>query len=282
MAYESDAAIEDAPLENPPLENRLGENARTEEDAALAEAARSLNARLHGAPPQAVLAQALTAYRGRIALVSSFGAESAVLLHMAAQIDPATPVLFLDTGQLFGQTLDYRKTLAKRLGLSDVRDLRPAYTDLAIVDPKADLWRSDTEACCRIRKVAPLDLALGDFDAWITGRKRFQSATRAHLPVVEASPGAQAMGAEGRGRLKLNPLAAWGRAELEDYAAAHDLPAHPLTAFGYPSVGCWPCTKPVETGGDARSGRWAGSEKTECGIHTARPGALGEEVGGGI
>jgi phosphoadenosine phosphosulfate reductase len=130
--------------------------------------------------------------------------------------------------------------------------------------------------------VAPLDLALGDFDAWITGRKRFQSQTRASLPIVEASPGLQKGGLHGRGWLKFNPLAAWGRAELDAYAAAHALPAHPLTAFGYPSVGCWPCTKPVETGEDLRSGRWAGSEKTECGIHTSPPVGAGQDVGGGI
>jgi phosphoadenosine phosphosulfate reductase len=267
MAYESDTLVENAPIgqANGP-------------DAGLKGVARTLNAQLVGASPQAVLAQALRLYKGRIALVSSFGAESAVLLHMTAAIDPATPVLFLDTGQLFGQTLDYRKTLAKQLNLSDVRDLRPAYANLATLDPKADLWRRDTEACCQIRKVAPLDLALGEFDAWITGRKRFQGQTRAHLPLVEASPGVQGEG----GRRKFNPLAAWGRDELDAYAAAHALPAHPLTAFGYPSVGCWPCTKPVESGGDVRSGRWAGSEKTECGIHTPRPGALDQDVGGGI
>jgi phosphoadenosine phosphosulfate reductase len=261
MAYESDTVVEPARIEDV-----------RGEDARLDEVARTLNARLHGASPEAILAEALTAYGGRIALVSSFGAESAVLLHMTAAIDPATPVLFLDTGQLFGQTLDYRKALAKRLGLSEVRDLRPAYADLATRDPKADLWRTDTETCCQIRKVTPLNLALGEFDAWITGRKRFQSQSRAHLPIVEAN----------QGRLKFNPLAAWGRAELDAYAAAHDLPAHPLTAFGYPSVGCWPCTKPVENGEDLRSGRWAGSEKTECGIHTPRSGAAGEDVGSGI
>jgi phosphoadenosine phosphosulfate reductase len=261
MAFESDTLVEDAQVDEAHVE-----------DVSLEDAARALNARLHAASPQSILAEALTAYGGRVALVSSFGAESAVLLHMTAAIDPATPVLFLDTGQLFGQTLDYRKSLAKRLGLSDVRDLRPAYADLATRDPKADLWRSDTETCCQIRKVAPLDLALGEFDAWITGRKRFQSQTRARLPIVEAS----------QGRLKFNPLAAWGKAELDAYAAAHDLPAHPLTAFGYPSVGCWPCTKPVESGQDLRSGRWAGSEKTECGIHTAQSGGAGQDVGGGI
>jgi phosphoadenosine phosphosulfate reductase len=261
MAYESDTVSEHTRIE-----------ASDGEGMRLDEAAQTLNAQLNGASPEVILREALSAYAGGIALVSSFGAESAVLLHMTAAIDPATPVLFLDTGQLFGQTLDYRKALAKRLGLSDVRDLRPAYTDLATRDPKADLWRSDTQACCQIRKVAPLDLALGEFDAWITGRKRFQSQTRARLPIVESS----------QGRLKFNPLAAWGRAELDAYAAAHDLPAHPLTAFGYPSVGCWPCTKPVENGEDLRSGRWAGSEKTECGIHTPRSGAFEQDVGGGI
>jgi phosphoadenosine phosphosulfate reductase len=270
MAFEADALVQDA------LVAGVGVEAPRGETAGLDAAAEALNAKLYGATPQAILAHALAAYPGRIALVSSFGAESAVLLHMMAEIDPATPVLFLDTGQLFGQTLDYRKALAKQLGLSDVRDLRPAYADLATADPKADLWKRDTETCCQIRKVAPLDLALGDFDAWITGRKRFQSATRAHLPVVEA----------GQGRLKFNPLAAWGREELEAYAAAHALPAHPLTGFGYPSVGCWPCTKPVETGDDLRSGRWAGSEKTECGIHTSRTSvaaeAAADDVGGGI
>jgi phosphoadenosine phosphosulfate reductase len=261
MAYESDTIVDDGPIE-----------ASQDEHARLDATARTLNAQLYGASPEAILRAALTACSGRIALVSSFGAESAVLLHMTAAIDPATPVLFLDTGQLFGQTLDYRKTLAKRLGLSAVRDLRPAYADLATRDPKADLWRSDAETCCQIRKVAPLNLALGEFDAWITGRKRFQSVSRAHLPIVEAA----------QGKLKFNPLAAWGRAELDAYAAAHDLPAHPLTAFGYPSVGCWPCTKPVESGDDLRSGRWAGSEKTECGIHTSQSGGAGQDVGGGI
>ena len=234
-----------------------------------------LNARLRDATPQAILEAALQAHPGRIAMVSSFGSESAVLLHMLSRIDPSTPVLFLDTGQLFGQTLDYRRRLAERLGLTDVRDLRPAYADLATVDPKADLYKRDTDACCAIRKVAPLDLGLHDFDAWITGRKRFHGGSRMHLPVVE----------QAEGKIKFNPLASFDKAALEAYAAAHDLPAHPLVAAGYASVGCWPCTKPTEAGGDVRSGRWAGSEKTECGIHTGvapTSGAIGDDVGGGI
>jgi phosphoadenosine phosphosulfate reductase len=239
-----------------------------------------LNARLRHATPQAILREALAAHPRKIALVSSFGAESAVLLDMAAKIDPSIPVLFLDTGQLFGQTLDYRKSLARRLGLTDVRDLRPAFADLAVQDPKADLWKTDTDACCNIRKTLPLDRVLRpEFDAWITGRKRFQAATRASLPVVERGEG---------GKIKFNPLANWSKADLDAYVAEHDLPQHPLTAFGYPSIGCWPCTKPVEDGADARSGRWAGSEKIECGIHTPRASESGatpgdvNNVGGGI
>ena len=234
-----------------------------------------LNARLRDAPPERVLEAALEAYAGHIALVSSFGSESAVLLHMLSRIDPATPVLFLDTGHLFGQTLDYRRRLAVQLGLKDVRDLRPAYTDLAIRDPKADLHKSDTDACCAVRKVAPLDLGLRGFEAWITGRKRFHGGSRLHLPVVEAA----------EGKVKVNPLAGFGKEELHAYAQRHALPPHPLVEFGYASVGCWPCTRPTDAGEDVRSGRWAGSEKSECGIHTRRNptvAASSADVGGGI
>jgi phosphoadenosine phosphosulfate reductase len=235
--------------------------------------AAALNARLRDAHPIEILRAALAEYRGRIALVSSFGAESAVLLHLAAQVDPSVPVLFLDTGMHFGQTLDYRKQLAARLGLTDVRDLRPQYQDLATQDPSANLYKTSTDACCNIRKVLPLERALGDFDAWITGRKRFQASSRLRLAVVEAA----------EGKIKFNPLANWSKAELDAYVAEHDLPAHPLVAFGYPSIGCWPCTNAVEEGEDVRAGRWAGSEKTECGIHVTRaPEPANNEVGGDI
>ena len=234
--------------------------------------ARALDARLRSAEPQRILETAIERFGHRIALVSSFGSESAVLLHMAAQIDPGVPVLFLDTGMLFGQTLDYRKTLAADLGLTDVRDLRPLYQDLAVHDPSQDLWKSDTDACCRIRKVLPLDKALKDFDAWITGRKRFHGGERLRLKVVEAS----------EGRIKFNPLANWTKADLDAYAERHNLPAHPLVEFGYPSVGCWPCTKPAEQTDDVRAGRWAGSDKTECGIHMPRSDIAALDVGGDI
>jgi phosphoadenosine phosphosulfate reductase len=223
-----------------------------------------LAAELRNAHPSTIIADAVETFGERLALVSSFGAESAVLLHLASRVDPAIPVLFLDTGMLFAQTLDYRRELTARLGLTDVRDLRPRFEDLALSDPNADLWRTDTDGCCHIRKVLPLDAALDGFDAWITGRKRFHGGQRLRLPVVE----------EAEGRIKFNPLANWTKLELDAYAEAHDLPAHPLVAAGFPSIGCWPCTEQVADGADARSGRWAGSQKNECGIHTARaPGA---------
>jgi phosphoadenosine phosphosulfate reductase len=231
-----------------------------------------LDAELRHAHPRTVLEAAVETFGERLALVSSFGAESTVLLHLASKVRPGIPVLFLDTGMLFGQTLDYRQQLAQRLKLTDVRDLRPRFEDLAVGDPNADLWKTDVDGCCHIRKVIPLDAALSGFSAWITGRKRFHGGERLRLPVVEESDG----------KLKFNPLANWAKADLEAYAAEHDLPEHPLVAFGYPSIGCWPCTSPVEEGADLRAGRWAGSQKTECGIHTARAPGAAPFVGGDI
>ena len=219
-----------------------------------------------------IIRRAREEFGDKLAIVSSFGAESVVLLHLAAQVDPSIPVLFLDTGMQFGQTLDYRKQVASRLGLTDVRDLRPRFQDLATQDPNSDLWRRDTDACCNIRKVIPLDLALEGFDAWITGRKRFQGGDRLRLQVVEETPS----------HLKFNPLANWTKADIDVYAAEHDLPAHPLVAQGFPSIGCWPCTSPVEEGQDLRAGRWAGQDKSECGIHVARAPGLPPNVGGDI
>lgn len=241
-------------------------------DLAAASPAAALDAQLRRAHPREIVQAAVETYGSRLALVSSFGAESAVLLDIAAQVDPDIAVLFLDTGMLFGQTLDYRRSLAARLGLTNVRDLRPAYQDLATGDPQNNLWRADTDACCHIRKVLPLDKALGDFDAWLTGRKRFHGGDRLNLPVVEDSDG----------KLKFNPLANWGKAELDAYAADRELPPHPLVAQGFPSIGCWPCTQPAEEGEDVRAGRWKGLDKTECGIHLARAPGAPNNVGGDI
>jgi phosphoadenosine phosphosulfate reductase len=196
-------------------------------------------------------------FAGRTALVTSFGAESAVLLHIVAGIDARTPVIFLETGKLFPETLAYRDLLVERFGLEDVRSVKPDAAALLAADPAGDLWRRDPDLCCRLRKVEPLARALQGFAAWINGRKRYQSEGRRRLPLVERAGG----------RIKLNPLANWEEAEIARYFAAHRPPRHPLEAQGYRSLGCAPCTTPAAGGEDARAGRWRGSEKTECGIH---------------
>ena len=193
----------------------------------------------------------------RIALVSSFGAESAVLLHLVSEVDPHLPVVFLDTGRLFAETLEYRTKLVDRLGLKDVRTVTPKPEKVLAEDPHRALWMTNPDQCCFIRKVEPLQRALTGFDAWFTGRKRFQGASRATLEAFEA---------DGE-RIKVNPLAAWTPDDLKAFATTHDLPEHPLVGKGYPSIGCVPCTSKVGADEDQRAGRWRGMDKTECGIH---------------
>lgn len=196
--------------------------------------------------------------RKHLALVSSFGTESAALLKVMAEVDPAIPVIFLDTGWLFEETLAYRDTLIARLGLRDVRSIKPLEQTLSREDPDRSLWFSDPDACCRIRKVEPLSRALAPFQAWINGRKRFQGGVRADIPVVE----------EDGSRLKFNPFANVSRDQIEAIYKASKLPPHPLVAKGFLSVGCMPCTSRAKAGEDVRAGRWRGTAKTECGIHT--------------
>lgn len=193
----------------------------------------------------------------RIALVSSFGAESAVLLHLVSEVDPHLPVVFLDTGRLFAETLEYRTALVDRLGLKDVRTVTPKPEKIVSEDPHRALWMTNPDRCCFIRKVEPLQRALTGFDAWFTGRKRFQGVSRATLEHFEA---------DGE-RIKVNPLASWAPDDLKAHADAHDLPEHPLVKKGYPSIGCVPCTSRVSADEDQRAGRWRGLDKTECGIH---------------
>ncbi len=221
--------------------------------------AAALNRLNRGKSARELLADAIGAeFRGRIALVSSFGAESAALLHLVAETDPATPVLFLETGMLFPATLAYQQELAARLGLTDVRLIRPDPADLRAGDPRGDLNGVDPDACCALRKTRPLERALSGFDAWITGRKRFQSAERAALDLYET---------DAEGRIKLNPLADWDAARIRAHMLEHRLPLHPMAMERFPSLGCAPCTTPVAEGEDPRAGRWRGRGKTECGIH---------------
>ncbi len=202
---------------------------------------------------------------GDVAVVSSFGVESAVLLHLIASVDPATPVLFLETGKHFSETLAYRDALVERLGLTDLRNLHPDPATLVRKDENGLRWSYDPDGCCEIRKVLPLERALAGFDATFTGRKAFQATTRAALPRFELDTSAAAR------RLKVNPIVTWSREQLDAYFIEHALPRHPLEAMGYPSVGCAPCTSKVAPGEDPRSGRWRGWEKTECGIHSPIP-----------
>ena len=210
-----------------------------------------------------ILKLALTdEFPGKAVVVSSFGAESAVLLHLVAQIDPNTPILFLNTGKLFGETLRYRDRLQDALGLGDVRSLAPNMDDRNRLDPEGTLWSRDTDACCNFRKVVPLKRALEPFAAQVTGRKRFQTRERAEMQPVEYFDG----------RFRFNPLWEWSLADLEAYMTEHNLPRHPLVEDGYPSIGCMPCTRRVQAGEDYRAGRWAGLDKDECGIHVGVDG----------
>ncbi len=225
--------------------------------AALEEAA-ELEARYGRLEPEEIIEFAIRhRFAGQIAAVSSFGADSAVLLDMIARVDKSLPVIFLETGKHFGETLDYRDRLVEDFGLTDLRVVEPLAAALAAKDAQGVLHQTDTDACCAIRKVEPMARAVEPFRAWFTGRKRFQSATRDALPVFEAV---------GK-RIRINPLAAWTTHDLATYMRTHDLRENPLVAYGYLSIGCFPCTQPAKPGEDARSGRWAGKAKTECGIH---------------
>jgi phosphoadenosine phosphosulfate reductase len=196
-------------------------------------------------------------FKDRIALVSSFGAESAVLLHMAAEIDRSLPVIFLDTGKLFWETIAYRSKLVDRLGLTDIRMMKPDAAELAQSDSDGTLHKINPDMCCHIRKTEPLERALAGFDAWISGRKRYHGGSRGNIPTLEVVDG----------RLKIEPLARFTATDIENYLDHYELPRHPLVEQGYRSIGCVPCTVKGGSSDNPRAGRWAGLSKTECGIH---------------
>lgn len=225
---------------------------------ALRDRAHGLSARYAGQSPQDVLRGVIrNDFAGRVGLVSSFGTEAAVLLHMVAQIDPYVPVIFLDTWKHFPETLEYRDTLLRKLGLCNIQTVTPHPKGVAADDPYGRLHATNPDLCCHVRKTLPMLAALRSLDCWITGRKRGQAATRANMQLFETQDR----------WIKVNPLLDWTGSDVADYFQAHDLPDHPLKTQGYLSVGCAPCTRAVKPGEDARAGRWADSDKTECGIH---------------
>jgi phosphoadenosine phosphosulfate reductase len=228
-------------------------------ESEVAQRVADLNARYRHHGATAVMERALTDDQvGRIALVSSFGAESVVLLHLVSIMDRNLPVLFIDTEMLFAETLSYQLELTDRLRLTNVQTIRAKREDIFVRDNESVLHLHDPDACCALRKTEPLQRALSAYDAWITGRKRYQGATRATLDFFEN---------EGDIRIKVNPLVHWTTADLQEYIAENRLPRHPLVAKGYPSIGCAPCTTRVNDGEDPRAGRWRNLEKEECGIH---------------
>lgn len=218
----------------------------------------ALNARYAGVSAPDMLRDLLRGeLAGRVSVVSSFGTESAVLLHMVAEADPAAPVIFVDTLKMFPETLAYRDELIARLGMTQLNVIQPRAETLSKRDETGLRWSYDPDGCCDIRKVEPLARGLQGVEAWISGRKGFQSRTRSGLPRFEIEDG----------RLKINPLADWTKDDLNAYFEAHDLSRHPLEAEGYLSIGCAPCTSVVKPGEDPRAGRWRGWDKVECGIH---------------
>ena len=247
--------------ESDPVSTRLVDRIDTRPRFTEADAVR-LNRLFRGNDTHEMLTSVLKdGLAGDVAVVSSFGAESAVLLHLVSRIDPKIPVLFLETGKHFPETLAYRNLLEQRFGLKDLRSLTPDPDLLAARDESGLRWSYDPDGCCDIRKVQPLAKALAGFDASITGRKGFQASTRANLPRFEIDT------SDKQGRLKINPLIDWSPEAIAAYVVEHDLPPHPLVAEGYLSIGCSPCTSKVAEGEDPRAGRWRGWDKTECGIH---------------
>ena len=201
-------------------------------------------------------------FPGRIAVGTSFVAESAVLLDLVSRISRSTPVIFLETRKHFPDTLEYRTQLIRHLGLTDVRNQYPDTTDIESCDPNGELYEVNPDECCHIRKVLPLEKALLPFEAWVTGRKRFQSESRTRLDAIEFD----------ETHIKINPLASWDMDRVSDYLKDRGLPRHPLVELGYPSIGCAPCTRAIREGESLRDGRWSDRTKTECGIHKVTEG----------
>lgn len=212
-------------------------------------------------------AMMLDEFAGKIGMVSSFGSGSALLLSMVAEVDASIPVMFLETEKHFPETLEYVERLKEKLKLTNVQMLHPDPKLLANTDKSGELWKTQPNRCCWVRKVEPLQRALNEssIEALITGRKRYQTEQRSEMQTIELNED---------GRFRINPLAHWTKEMIKEEFKARELPEHPLVEKGYLSIGCAPCTRVVKEGEDERAGRWAhtaelpgGEQKVECGIH---------------
>ncbi len=230
-----------------------------------------LNEQFERMQPAEIIRWAVDQFYPKLAMTSSFGPESGVLLHLVSRVRPDVPVLFLETGYHFPETLEYKNALIKQFGLTRVRDLRadPARRQKLVTDHAGVPYEKNPDLCCQVNKVEPLDAALNDYDAWMSGIRRNQTDFRKTVRILEYYEG---------DRYKISPLAVWTSRETWWYLKEHQIPQHPLYEKGYLSIGCWPCTRPIQAGDDERSGRWAGRAKKECGIHTFKEVKRPEEA----
>ena len=217
------------------------------------------NRLLREAPPQVILRWAVGQFHPRLTMATAFGAEGCCLIHMLAEIEPGVRVFNLETGYQFSETLELRERIKRRYGI-EVELVRPELT-VADYETKhgGPLYRRRPDQCCYDRKVVPLRRALAGYDAWVSAIRRDQTTDRAVASVVEWDAKFD--------RVKVNPLLTWTRRDVWNFIVAHDVPYNPMHDCGYPSVGCWPCTRAVPEGADERTGRWPGTGKTECGLH---------------
>ena len=216
------------------------------------------NAELEGKSAEEIADWAVATFGAKLAVASSM--QDTILPHLFGTRLPGVDILFLETGYHFKETIETRDRAAKAFPITIVNVLPRQTVEEQDAEFGKDLFARDPNTCCFMRKVDPLARALQGYDAWVTGARRVDAATRANMPIVTWD--------ENHGLVKINPIAAWSDFQVEVYQMAHGLPRNPLVAQGYPSIGCEPCTRKVAAGEDPRSGRWAGTDKTECGIHT--------------
>lgn len=220
-------------------------------------------ASLEGKPAEEILSWSFRQFTGRIGISTAFGAEGCLLIDLAVKVDPKVPVFYIDTGFAFAETTALKAKIEQKYGIA-IQVFEPVQSVAEQAATHGEkLHDRDPDRCCALRKVEPLQRALGGLDSWISARRRDMASTRVNIPVLEL-----VLQADGRQLVKVNPLAAWNRTDVWKYILANEVPYNPLYDEGFASIGCWPCTRAIKPGEDERAGRWAGKGKTECGIHT--------------